>query len=102
MSQRYTKTPAEILDYTMNWHDTSDSTFDPLFESGETISTSTWSAETGITIGTPASTNTTTTSTVWVSGGTVRDKPYQITNTVATSNGRTYVRTLNIYVVETR
>lgn len=102
MSQRHDKTPAELLDYTINWRDTSDATFDPLFESGETISTSTWSAESGITIGTPVSTNTTTTSTVWISGGTVRGNPYKVTNTVTTSAGRTYTRTLYIHIVETR
>jgi hypothetical protein len=102
MPQHFIKTPSELLDYTINWRDTSDDTFDPLFESGETIVTSTWAAETGITIGTPVSTNTTTTSTVWVSGGTTRQKEYAVTNTVVTSAGRTYQRSLYFKIEERR
>jgi len=102
MPQKFNKAPTELLDYVIDWRDTSDPTLDPYLESGETIVTSVWSAETGITIGTPASSNTTTTAKVWVSGGAVRQKEYKVTNTITTSNGRTAVRTLFFSIVETK
>ena len=43
------------------------------------------------------STNTTTTATVWLSGGTA-DTSYNIVNTIVTAGGRTEERTLTIAV----
>lgn len=70
------KSSAATLDYTQNWSN--------WLASGDTIATSSWSSETGITI--DSHTNDTTTATVVVSGGT-NGKTYKLTNTITTSNG---------------
>jgi hypothetical protein len=85
----YIKDPQAVLDYGMDWGAKG------WLQSGETITTSTWTVATGITKG--ATSNTTTTTTVWLSGGTV-GTTYAATNTVVTSMGRTDERTITIRV----
>lgn len=61
----------------------------------DTISTSTRAVPTGLTQVTAA--NTTTTATVWLSGGTL-DTPYTVTNRIVTARGRTDERTIVLYI----
>ena len=51
---------------------------------GDSISTSTWTAESGLTV--DSDSNTTTTATAVISGGTT-GKTYQVTNAIVTANG---------------
>lgn len=81
------KSPGGVLDYTFDWNTN--------WLDGDTISTSSWSADSGITI--DSDTNTTTTATVWLSGGTA-DTEYEVTNTIVTAGGRTAQRTLIVKV----
>jgi hypothetical protein len=76
------------LDYMINWSP---------WLGTDTINTSTWTVPTGITKVT--STNTTTTATIWLSGGT-EGKMYEVVNTIITSGGRTDYRTLLIEVID--
>lgn len=79
--------PQDKKDYTLNW---AGSAPGPRLVDGETISTSTWTVPAGITqpVGSPA-TNTTTTTTIWLTGGTA-GVHYKVTNHVVTSQGREY------------
>lgn len=75
-----TKTPAEILDYEINWATRGLGT--------DTIDTSEWSVfPSGLGTTSPAPTKTATTTTVWLSGG-VADTNYLVTNTITTVGGR--------------
>jgi hypothetical protein len=85
---RFTKDPSAVLDYQIDWSDWLDS---------DTISSSDWTAQTGITI--DSDTNTTTTATVWLSGGTA-GKTYRVTNTIVTAGLRTDERSIDIYVTQ--
>ena len=80
----YTKDPSAVLDYQINWGTWLDT---------DTISTSAWTAEAGITI--DSDTSTTTTATVWLSGGTT-NRDYEVVNTITTAAGRTDQRTITI------
>lgn len=80
------KDPDAILDYTANWATWLD---------GDTISTSTWTVPSGITKVTDS--NTTTTATIWLSGGTAGEK-YEIKNTITTAGGRKDERTFKLTV----
>jgi len=81
------KDPQETIDYTIDWSDD--------LASGETISTSSFAVGTGLTEASES--NTTTTSTVWVSGGTAGNE-YLAVCTVTTSASRTMERTIVIPV----
>lgn len=83
-----TQDPNEVLDYTLNWSD--------WLPTGDTISTSVWVANTGLTVADGG--HTTTTATVWVSGGTVC-KLYRVTNTITTAGGRTADKLLKIRIL---
>jgi len=84
------KDPDSTVDFTINWILT-------LAESSpaDTISTSSWTANHAMTVASDS--NTTTTTTVWVSGGT-RRKYVDLINTVATAAGRTYQRTITVKI----
>lgn len=83
---KFTKDPEAVLDYVVDWSD---------WLEADTISASSWDAPTGITVVTD--TNTTTTATVWLSGGTVGER-YELTNEIVTDGGRTDDRTIAILV----
>jgi hypothetical protein len=70
------KDPDELLDYQVDWTQ-------PL--AGDLISTSTWIVPDGIEAGQEA--NTTTTATIWLSGGEV-GKDYSLINRITTAAGR--------------
>ena len=82
------KDPNAVIDYAVDW---------TLWLDGDTISSSIWTAATGITI--DSNTNTITNSTVWLSGGTA-GASYEVTNRVVTAGGRTDDRTILISVAE--
>ncbi|MFJ5231037.1 hypothetical protein ACIQBJ_14220 [Kitasatospora sp. NPDC088391] len=95
------KDPDAILDWIWDWSD--------WLASGETIATSTFITSAGITVparvplpggGTvPGASNTTTTATVWWSGGSP-SQPYLITNRITTSAGRTDDRSITVRVID--
>ena len=88
MTFEATKDPESVIDFTINWAAT-------LAESSpsDEISTSAWTADQAMVV--DSDTNTTTTTTVWVSGGT-RWKYANLVNTVVTTAGRTYERTITV------
>jgi hypothetical protein len=75
----YIKDPSAKLDYQVDWSS--------WLAASETISTSTWVVQSGITQTTPSPSNTTTTATIWLSGGTAGTE-YTITNHIVTNQGR--------------
>lgn len=84
MPQAFLKDAQAVLDYTIDWSD---------WLVSDAISTSAWEAATGITI--DSDTNTGTTATVWLSGGTAGQK-YAVTNTIVTAAARTEQRTITV------
>lgn len=85
----YTKDPDAVLDYKWDWSS--------WLAAGETITTSTVTVPAGITK--DSATNTTTTATVWLSGGT-KDTDYAVTNRIVTNQGRTDDRSITIRLRE--
>lgn len=86
----YTKAVPGVLDYSIDYTSWLD---------GDTIATSAWVADSGITI--DSDSNSTTGTTVVVSGGTVR-ATYQLINTITTAGGLTDRRCISIECVECR
>lgn len=84
----FVKDPEAVLDYQVDWTN--------WLQTGETISTSTWTVPSPLTQPTLAS-NTTTKATVWLGGGT-DGATYRVTNRVVTNGGRTNDRSLTIVV----
>ncbi len=84
------KDPDETKDFLINWAIRLTSL------DSDTISSSSWVAEDGITI--DSDTNTTTTATVWLSGGTIKEF-YLVTNTIVTDGGRTLEQSIRIHMV---
>lgn len=82
------KDPNATLEFGRDW-----STWLP---AGDTIVTSTWIIPTGLTK--TDESNTTTTATVWLSGGTL-GQSYEITNRIVTAQGRTDDRSIQIVVL---
>ncbi len=78
------KDPDALLDYCMKWI---------RWLSGDEIATSMWIVPAGLTK--EGEENTTTTATVWLSGGTAGED-YQITNRITTVGGRRQDRSVTI------
>lgn len=89
------KDPDEVLDHIVDWNDSAD----PVLASGETISTVTWDVPSGLVL--DSQSNTTTTATAVLSGGTAGVK-YQVSCKIVTdsSPARTFERTVNLKVKE--
>lgn len=85
--REFQKDPNAVLDYKFDWTD--------WLQTSETISTSTMTVQSGITK--DSDSNTTTTATVWLSGGTEGIR-YTVTNRITTNQGRTDDRTMLIRV----
>jgi hypothetical protein len=83
------KDPNDVRDFTIDWSGA--------LVGSDTITTSTWSAESGVTVVTSTKTNTTTT--VWLSGGT-DGEGYSVTNRIVTVGGRTLDQSLYVIVRE--
>lgn len=85
----FTKDPAAVLDYTIDW-DADD------WLGTDTVSTATWTVPAGLTQPTSA-TNTSTTTTVWLGSG-VEGQDYDVACKIVTAGGRTDERTIRIQV----
>lgn len=83
---RYYKDPDEVLDYQIDWSS---------WLGSDTIATSVWSVPSGITQ--DSETETTTTSTIWLSGGT-EGEVYELRNRIVTNAGRTADRTIKVEI----
>lgn len=86
MAQTFFKDPNAVLDYTIDWS---------TWLGSDTISSSDWVVDSGITEN--SASNTTTAATIWLSGGTA-GTAYAVTNRIVTAGGRTEDRTLTIVV----
>lgn len=84
----FVKDPQAVLDYGFDWS---------LWLAGDTIDTSTWSVDSGITIVPASEVHDTTTTTVFLQDG-VQGQKYKLTNTITTAAGRTDERTILIRV----
>lgn len=89
--KEFEKDPSAVLDYTINWSD--------WLTAGETISTSTWTLDTGITLSTDS--KSTTTATAWISGGE-HGRSYLATNQIVTNSTptRTDERSISLIIRE--
>jgi hypothetical protein len=92
----FSKDPASKLDYLLDWSD--------WLPSGDTISSSSWAIDVApdaslAVAGSPAPSNTTTTTTVWLTGGTLGQR-YILRNRVVTAGGRTEDKSVAIDVQE--
>lgn len=85
----FTKDPNAVLDYIIDWTE--------WLGIGDTIKTSTWTVPTGLTK--DSDSKTTTTATVWLSGGTAGQE-YMVTNSIETISGRKEDRSFNIVVAQ--
>lgn len=83
---KITKHPNDVLDYKINW---------TAWLGIDTISTSTFTADEGITIDNHE--YTTTMTTLWLSGGT-DGTIYKVSNTITTAQGRTEVKAFYVKV----
>lgn len=81
------KDPDEVLDYKVDWTNNLDT--------GDTVSTSTFTVEAGLTK--DSESNTTTDSTVWLSGGT-SGASYLVTCRIVTAQARTKEREFRVKV----
>lgn len=90
-SNRISKDAQSILDFSIDLSN--------LLQTGETISTSSWSVPTGITRVTD--TNNDEIATIWLSGGTLNNI-YELVNTVVTNSTptRTFINRLIIPIVK--
>lgn len=86
MPQTFYKDPNAVLDYQIDWSD---------WLSSDTISTSTWTVPDGLTK--DSDTKTTTTTTIWLSGGTA-GADYTVINRIVTAGARTEERSIFIKV----
>lgn len=86
----FNKDPQSTLDYSSDWAAW-------LAVDGDTISSHTVTADTGISVN--SSTNTTTDVTVWLSGGTAGVK-YRVTVQITTAAGRVDQRSMDILVLD--
>lgn len=87
----FKKTPLEIYDYGFN--------FAPRLDTGDTISASVWTIPAGLTAGAPG--NNTTTTSIFLSGGTVGND-YACINRVTTAGGRVIERDFVVRIVPVR
>lgn len=86
-SNKKTKDPNAVLDYAISWVN--------WLGASETISSSTWVIDSGITKDSDSSDS--TTATVWLSGGEV-GATYTVTNRIVTNQNRTNDRSLLITI----
>lgn len=89
MPSIFTKDPDAVLDYKFDW--------DSWLEAGETITTRTITAASGITVDSSSITDSGKSVTVWLSAGTV-GLDYSVACKVTTSSSRTDERTIHIQV----
>lgn len=81
------KSPNEVLDYSIDWS---------ARLNGDTIASSAWAVPAGMTDTSPS--NTATTTTIWLGGGTLDTKPAIVSNTVTTASGRVMAQSVAIMI----
>lgn len=86
MADTFIKDPDEVLDYVRDWS---------ADLGADTIATSVWTVPDGLTK--DSDTNTTTTATIWLSGGTLGAN-YEVLNRITTAGGRTFDKTLRFRI----
>ena len=101
MPSIFLKDPNAVLDYRFDWKaETNGSGDSDWLDSGETIEdTYTITPDSGITVDSDARTDTNTSITIWLSGGTA-GVDYEVACKVVTSAARTDERTIKIQVRE--
>lgn len=100
MTTMFVKDPDAVLDYKFDWAaSTNGSGTSDWLASGETISSYTITADSGITVDSDTRTDTNTSVTVWLSGGTA-GSTYDVACKIVTSDSRTDERTMKIVVQE--
>ncbi len=82
------KDPDAVVDVGLDW-----TTWLGQTSPADTISTSTWTPDTGLTV--DSDENTTTKTKAWLSGGTAGQR-YNLVNRIVTANGRTVDRTIAV------
>jgi hypothetical protein len=87
----FTKDPDAVLDWKFDWSD--------WLADGETLASHSVTAAEGLTVDSSSLTDTNTSVTAWLSGGTA-GKRYAVTCRVVTSASRTDDRTITVYVRE--
>lgn len=98
MPSIFVKDPSAVLDYKFDWKALTNGTgSSDWLASGETISTRTVTATTGITVDSSSITDTNTSVTVWLSGGTILGQ-YTVTCRIVTSANRTDERSILVRV----
>ena len=98
MPQSFIKDPDSVLDYKFDFAGLTNGNGDcDWLESGETISSRTVTVSSGLTKDSDSITDTNTSVTVWLSGGTAGNV-YTVACKVTTSLGRTVERTITIRV----
>jgi hypothetical protein len=85
--KEFCKDPDSVLDYHMDW-----STW---LEAGDTISSSSWTVDPGLTLDSDSTAS--TKSTAWLSGGT-HGRSYAATNKIITGAGRTVERSIVLII----
>jgi hypothetical protein len=100
MSHTFLKDPNAILDYKFDWKALTNGTGDTdWLASGETITTKTVAVDTGLTKDSDALSDTNTSVTVWLSGGTAGQR-YNVACKIVTSASRTDERTISVEVMQ--
>lgn len=98
MPQFYTKDPDAVLDYKFDWAaETNGTGTSDWLAAGETITSHTVTVEAGLTKDSDSATDTDTSVTVWLSGGTA-GTDYDVACEITTSADRTDERTITIRV----
>jgi hypothetical protein len=99
--KEYKKDPDAVLDYKFDWAADTNGSVDPYatdwLKDGETISSRVVTVASGLTKDSDSLTDTNTSVTVWLSGGT-DDTRYNVACKIVTSDSRTDERTITIYV----
>lgn len=99
MSQ-FIKDPEAVLDYKFDWAASTNGTgVSDWLASGETISSRTVTVESGLTKDSDSLTDTNTSVTVWLSGGTA-GTVYTVTCHIVTSDNRTDERSITIHCLD--
>ncbi len=86
------KDPESVIDYAIDWSATLAQS-DP----DDTIATSSWAADNGLIVDSDSKTD--TIATVWVSAGN-RGTIASLVNTITTTGGRTYQRTIHLTMTD--
>lgn len=99
MATAFIKDPQAVLDYVFDWKASTNGTgASDWLATGETIASHTVTADTGLTVDSSSLTDSDTSVTVWLSGGTVNTH-YKVICHIVTSAGREDDRTISIRVV---